>query len=70
MYWEEEEEEWHLRDALRVEGKVKPALHHLTVEGEPPCLGDLVMKCILMIFFFLSFADISSFVFRGLQECK
>ena len=30
MYWEEEEEEWHLRDALRVEGKVRPALRSLS----------------------------------------
>ena len=36
MYWEEEEEEWHLRDALRVEGKVRLALLSLTAEGVAP----------------------------------
>jgi len=30
MYWEEEEEEWHLRDALRVEGKVSSTFNCLT----------------------------------------
>ena len=73
MYWEEEEEEWHLRDALRVEGKVRPTLRSLTREGvpsvQPRCLGDVVMMCVSMCFSF-SFADVSSVVFRGLQKCK